>query len=99
MNDLKNHVKEIHFNQAKGDLIRLQKQIANQTKILATSNFKLIQKEISEKHNPCKCRYKFCRIIHTKHNWSRSFVSDIITRFEEVKNLESENGEEWISVL
>ena len=88
MNDLKYHVKEIHVDQARETLIRLQNQIANQTKILATSNFKLIQKEISEKHNPCKCRYKFCRIIHTKHNWSRSIVSDIITRFEEVKNLE-----------
>ena len=91
--DLKKHVKDTHVEQARSNLFCLEKKISSQIKALATSNFRLIQKEIADKHNLCKCRFKFCRIIHTKHNWKKSFVSDIITRFEKVKNQESENEE------
>ena len=91
--DLKKHVKDIHVAQARSNLITLERKIASQTKTLATSNFELIQIEIAVKHNPCKCRYKFCRIIHSKHNWSKSFVTDIIARFKKVKGSKSEDGE------
>ena len=61
--DLKKHVKDKHVAQARNNLITLERK--SQTKTLATSNFELIQIEIAEKHNPCKCRYSFCRIIQS----------------------------------
>lgn len=82
--DMKQHVKDVHIHAARLELFELERKVANQTRIFATSANKVMKKEISKKHEPCTCR-KFCNISHSKHNWKKSFSSEIISRFEEFK--------------
>ena len=91
---LKNHVKEVHVQEAKMNMIKVERKIAFQTKMLATSVNNLVKKEFSEIQKPCTCR-NFCRISHLKHNWNRSVGNQIIAKFAEIKNCESENGEAY----
>ena len=77
---LKSHLKAVHVQEAKLNLIKIERKIALQTTFLATSVHILVKKEFSEIQEPCNCRI-FFRISHLKHNWNRSVGNQIIAKF------------------
>ena len=93
-NDLKKHMKEVHIQEARMRLFFLQKNVTNQTNILATSLNELMKKKNSETKQPCICK-RFCHISHAKHNWNKLASHQIIESFGEIKSWESENGEAY----
>ena len=68
------HIKDLKL---KADL--LERTIFQQKLILSSSIMKLKDKEFMEKQS-CNCR-RICRIHHSKHNWKKLKMSDLLLKF------------------
>ena len=80
--DLRGHI--INKHEKEEWRIRVQnieRKLSNQKLNIISNLYKLKEIEIKESHR-CRCR-GFCRINHSKYNWSKSKTDEMVSNFED----------------
>ena len=84
---LKNHIGTVHGGSLAKKIwtlkvTQLEQSISSQKLKLASDILKLKENEDNE-NKLCTCK-SFCRIVHQKHNWKKSFSKEIFNKFKDL---------------
>ena len=82
--DLKQHIKNVHTNDALLELANMEQKLFYQTQNFTSSVNVVMKREISRLKEPCVCK-RFCVTNHLKHNWTRPAADDFVKRFSKIR--------------